>query len=168
MSGADLTNPLFIFICLMTVLLALFIYEVIRTPLEISRATEQPVLNLPEPPPPGPAAPAAPPALPVRQAPVFPAGSGAQPAMAGQAGNGAYSARHASAYAPVVSRPKVTGGPPWGPAPKPPDLEDRAFLSAGHPVGLPSLSAGHPARLASGRLTGTARWHDFVHGDPGP
>jgi hypothetical protein len=49
-------------------LLVMFIVQVIRTPPELAEATEQPVLNLPEPPPPAPAAPAPPPALPVRRA----------------------------------------------------------------------------------------------------
>jgi hypothetical protein len=53
MSGPDLTNDgLFFLICLLTVLLVMFIVQVIRTPLELAGATEQPVLNLPEPPPP--------------------------------------------------------------------------------------------------------------------
>jgi len=156
MSATDLTNDgLFFLICLLTVLLVLFIVQVIRTPLPLARAAEQPVLNLPEPPPPAPAAPAPPPALPVRrpQAPAFPAG---EPAVNGHSGNGAYSARHASPYAPV-SRPKVTGGPPWGPAPMPPHLD-----------GQESLSAGHPARLPSGRSAGPAQRHAPARAAAGP
>lgn len=120
MSGADLTNPFFIFICLMTLLLVLFLYEVVRTPPELTGPTEQPVLNLPEPAPPAPAAPPLEPSPPParrQQAPVFPVAGG------GQSENGGYSARHASAYVPVVSRPKVSGRPPWDPAPEPPDLD---------------------------------------------
>jgi hypothetical protein len=156
MSGADLTNEgLFFLLCLLTVLLVMFIVQVIRTPLEVARPAEQPVLNLPEPPPPVPAGPAPPRALPVRrpQVPAFPA---AEPAMNGQSGNGAYSARHASPYAPV-SRPEVTGGPPWGPAPRPSDLD-----------GAESLSAGHPARLPSGRSAGPAQWHALARAAAGP
>jgi hypothetical protein len=132
MSGPDLTNDgLFFLICLLTVLLVMFIVQVIRTPLEFAGATEQPVLNLPEPPPPAPAAPATPappPALPVRRppVPVFPAAPGA---MNGQSGNGGYTARHASAYVPVVSWPNVAGGPPWDPAPRPSDVDGRESLS---------------------------------------
>jgi hypothetical protein len=147
MSGADLTNLLVIFICLMTVLLVLFLYGVIRTSPELASATGQPVLNLPEPPPPAPAAPASPSpaaaALPVRrplQIPMF-------PAVAGQSGNG-YSARHASAYVPVPW-PTVSGGPPWDPAPRPPDGNGRASLPARQPARLPSLRAGRPASLPS-------------------
>jgi hypothetical protein len=142
MSGADLTNEgLFFLLCLLTVLLVMFIVQVIRTPLEVARPAEQPVLNLPEPPPPAPAAPAPSPALPVRrpQVPAFPA---TEPAMNGQSGNGGYSARHASVYVPMVSRPRVTGGPPWDPAPRPRDLDGRESLSAGHPARLTSLSGG--------------------------
>jgi hypothetical protein len=133
MRGPDLANDgLFFLICLLTVLLVMFIVQVIRTPLELAEATEQPVLNLPEPPPPAPAAPAPPPALPVRRPPVpaFPAAPGA---MNGQPVNGGYTARHASAYVPVDSWPKVTGGPPWDPAPRPPDVDGRESLS---PFGL--------------------------------
>jgi len=151
MSGAELTNDsLFFLICLLTLLLVLFIVQVIRTPLEVARPTGQPVLNLPEPPPPAPAALAPPPAMPLRrpQAPAFPT---AQPAVNGQSGNGGYAARHASVYAPMVSRPEVTGGPPWGPAPRPPDQDGRESLSAGHPARLPSLSAGHRATLPPAR-----------------
>jgi hypothetical protein len=107
----------------MTVLLVLFIVQVIRTPLEPARPTQQPVLNLPEPRPLAPAMPAPSPALPVRR-PQVPA---AQPAMNGQSGNGDYSARHASVDVPMVNQPDVTGGPPWDPAPRPPDLDGRDF-----------------------------------------
>src|SRR5215469_15865570 len=167
MSGADLTNEgLFFLICLLTLLLVMFIVQVIRTPLEVARPAEQPVLNLPEPPPPAPAMPAA---LPVRwpPAPAFPA---AQPAVNGQSGNGGYSARHASVYVPMVSRPSVTGGPPWGPAPRPSDLDDpeSLSLSAGQPAHLPSLSAGHRASLPPGLPAGFAGWHHCAHGDPRP
>jgi hypothetical protein len=44
---------------------------------------------------------------------VMPAGTG------GQAGNRHYPARHVAGTFP---RPPVTGGPPWAPAPKPPDI----------------------------------------------
>jgi hypothetical protein len=168
MSGPDLMNDgLFFLICLLTVLLVMFIVQVIRTPLELARPADQPVLNLPEPPPPAPAAPAPPPALPARrpQVPAFPA---AQPAMNGQSGNGGYSARHASAYQSMVSRPEVTGAPPWDPAPRPPDLDGRESLSAGHPASWPSLSVGHRASLPPGCSAGRARWHALVHGDPSP
>src|SRR5215469_11245994 len=107
MGGSDLTNDgLFFLICLLTVLLVLFIVQVIRTPLEVARPTEQPVLNLPEPPPPAPAVTAPPQGLPVRrpQVPAFPA---TEPAMNGRFGNGGYSARHASVYVPMVARPNV-------------------------------------------------------------
>jgi hypothetical protein len=182
MSGADLTNLFFVLICLMTVLLVLFLYEVVRTPLELARATEQPVLNLPEPPPPVPAAPPSPPraaaALPVRrppQVPMFPVFSAGP---AGQPGNGNYAARHASPYVPV-SRPRVAGGPPWDLAPRPQDGNGRASLPVRHPGRLPSLwsarpasspwlSAGRQASLPSGDHADSMRWHDLVHGDPGP
>ena len=148
MSGADLTNLFFVLICLMTVLLVLFLYEVVRTPPELARATEQPVLNLPEPPPPAPAAPPSPPraatALPVRRPPQVPMFAVFSAGAAGQPGNGSYAARHASPYMPV-SRPTVVGGPPWDPAPRPPDGNGGASLSARRPVRLPSLWAGRPA-----------------------
>jgi Rhomboid family len=168
MSGADLTNLYFVLICLMAVLLVLFLYEVVRTPLELARATEQPVLNLPEPPPPAPAAPAAPSraaaALPVRRPPQIPTFPVFSAGAAGQTGNGSYAARHASPYVPI-SRTRVAGGPPWDPAPRPSDGNGRASLPARHPGRLPSLwaarpasspclSAGRRANLASGRLLG--------------
>src|SRR5215469_6563327 len=163
MGGSDLTNDgLFFLICLLTVLLVLFIVQVIRTPLEVARPTEQPVLNLPEPPPPAPAVPVPPAALPV---PAFPA---TEPAMNGQSGNGGYSARHASVYVPIFARPKVTGGPPWDPAPRPPDADGPEALSAGRPARLPSLPAGHRHSLPPGLPTGFARWHHCAHGDPRP
>ena len=168
MSGADLTNGgLFFLIYLLTLLLVMFIVQVIRTPLEVARPAEQPVLNLPEPPPPAPAAPAAAPALPLRrpQAPAFPT---AQPAVNGQSGNGGYAARHASVYAPMVSPPNVSGGPPWGPAPRPPDQDGRESLSAGHPARLLSLSAGRSATFPPGLPAGSAGWHHCAHGDPRP
>ena len=59
--------------------------------------------------------------LPPRPAPdPRPADAAATPAgTTGQDGNRRYPARHVAGTLP---RPPVTGGPPWAPAPKPPDI----------------------------------------------
>jgi hypothetical protein len=155
MSGAALTNDgLLGLVLVMTGLLVMFIVEIVRLPPELARPTEQPVLNLPEPPPPAPAAPA--PVLPVRR-PRVPAGmngAAGQPGMtglaelaglAGLSGNGAHAPRHAAQPPPVITRPQVSGGPPWDPAPKPPGLDNEG------PGRITPLSAGIPARPGPAR-----------------
>lgn len=127
MSGAALTNDgLLGLILLMTALLMLFLFEIVRLPPQLARPTEQPVLNLPEPPPPAPPAPPVPPpALPSRRPRTHAAVNGASRAgLAGLTGNPAPAPRHAAGAPPVIIRPKVSGGPPWGPAPKPPGLDE--------------------------------------------
>jgi len=124
---------IFFLVLFLALLLVLFIYAVIRVPPELADSQEQPVLDLPEPPPLVPTAPASQP-LPVRRprtlappvaAPPVPASPvPAPPAPAfGGSSNGGYAARHATVAVPVITAPKVSGGPPWGPAPKPPGLE---------------------------------------------
>jgi hypothetical protein len=121
---------IFFLVLFLTLLLLLFIYAVIRVPPELAGSQEQPVLDLPEPPAPAPPA-AGPQPLPVRRprapappAPPVPSASPAPSAGAfGQSSNGGYAARHATVAVPVITPPKVSGGPPWGPAPKPPGLE---------------------------------------------
>jgi hypothetical protein len=161
MSGAALNDGLLGLVLVMTGLLAMFIFEIVRLPPELARPTEQPVLNLPEPPPPAPAVPA--PVLPVRR-PRMPAamtGAAGQPGVAGLAGlggNGAHAPRHAAQPPPVIVRPKVSGAPPWGPAPKPPGVDGEG------PGWLMPLSAGIPARPPPSRASGlrrvapSARW----------
>ena len=113
MSHAALVNVV-LFWCVvgLTLLLAMFLYAVIAMPHEDAVPTEPPVLKTPAPPPPSPVK--RPPAT------VLPAGS------VGQRGGAGYAPRHADALEPeqkVVQRPEVSGGPPWGPAPKPPGLD---------------------------------------------
>jgi hypothetical protein len=123
MSGTMTDEGIFFLVLFLALLLVLFIYAVIRVPPELADSQEQPVLDLPEPPPPAPTAPAPQP-LPVRRprtlAPPVPAPP--VPVFGGP-GNGGYAARHATVAVPVITPPKVSGGPPWGPAPKPPGLE---------------------------------------------
>ena len=133
MSGTMTDKGIFFLVLFLALLLVLFIYAVIRVPPELADSQEQPVLDQPEPPPPVPTAPAHQP-LPVRRprtltppvaaspvpAPAVPAA--AAPAFGGPS-NGGYAARHATVAVPVITAPKVSGGPPWGPAPKPPGLE---------------------------------------------
>ena len=128
MSGTMTDKGIFFLVLFLALLLVLFIYAVIRVPPELADSQEQPVLDLPEPPPSAPTAPAPQP-LPVRRprtlappvaAPPVPAP--AAPAFGGSS-NGGYAARHATVAVPVITAPKVSGGPPWGPAPKPPGLE---------------------------------------------
>ncbi len=128
MSGTMTDKGIFFLVLFLALLLVLFIYAVIRVPPELADSQEHPVLDLPEPPPPAPTAPAPQP-LPVRRprtlAPPVPAPPvPAPPAPAfGGSSNGGYAARHATVAVPVITAPKVSGGPPWGPAPKPPGLE---------------------------------------------
>jgi len=133
MSGTMTDKGIFFLVLFLALLLVLFIYAVIRVPPELADSQEQPVLDQPEAPPPVPTAPAHQP-LPVRRprtltppvaaspvaAPAVPAA--AAPAFGGSS-NGGYAARHATVAVPVITAPKVSGGPPWGPAPKPPGLE---------------------------------------------
>jgi hypothetical protein len=133
MSGTMTDKGIFFLVLFLALLLVLFIYAVIRVPPELADSQEQPVLDLPEPSPPAPTAPAPQP-LPVRRprslappvpAPAVPPPPVPAPAAAafGGSGNGGYAARHATVAVPVITAPKVSGGPPWGPAPKPPGLE---------------------------------------------
>jgi len=138
MSGTMTDKGIFFLVLFLALLLVLFIYAVIRVPPELADSQEQPVLDQPEAPPPVPTAPAHQP-LPVRRprtltppvaaspvpAPAVPAPAvpaAAAPAFGGSS-NGGYAARHATVAVPVITAPKVSGGPPWGPAPKPPGLE---------------------------------------------
>jgi hypothetical protein len=120
MSGTTADEAIFFLVLFLALLLVLFIFAVIRVPPELADSQEQPVLDLPEPPP-LPLAPAgpAPQPLPVRRPRTL-----APPAPAfGGSSNGGYAARHATVAVPVITPPTVSGGPPWGPAPKPPGLE---------------------------------------------
>ena len=128
MSGTMTDKGIFFLVLFLALLLVLFIYAVIRVPPELAGSQEQPVLDQPEPPPSAPTAPAPQP-LPVRRprtlAPpvaASPVPAPAAPAFGGSS-NGGYAARHATVAVPVITAPKVSGGPPWGPAPKPPGLE---------------------------------------------
>jgi hypothetical protein len=128
MSGTMTDKGIFFLVLFLALLLVLFIYAVIRVPPELADSQEQPVLDQPEPPPSAPTAPAPQP-LPVRRprtlAPpvaASPVPAPAAPAFGGSS-NGGYAARHATVAVPVITAPKVSGGPPWGPAPKPPGLE---------------------------------------------
>jgi hypothetical protein len=133
MSGTMTDKGIFFLVLFLALLLVLFIYAVIRVPPELADSQEQPVLDLPEPPPSAATAPAPQP-LPVRRprtlappvaappVPAPPVPAPAAPAFGGSS-NGGYAARHATAAVPVITAPKVSGGPPWGPAPKPPGLE---------------------------------------------
>jgi hypothetical protein len=110
MSQAGMANDgVFCFMVVLTLLLVMFIYAVISTPPEPADSPEPPVLK--------PAAPPSPPPLPVRPRATTPP-SGA----ADQSGDAGYAARHASAAVPVIEPPKVSGGPPWGPASMPPGM----------------------------------------------
>ena len=133
MSGTMTDKGIFFLVLFLALLLVLFIYAVIRVPPELADSQEQPVLDLPGPPPSAPTAPAPQP-LPVRRprtlappvaAPAVPAPAVPAPAAPAFGGpsNGGYAARHATVAVPVITAPKVSGGPPWGPAPKPPGLE---------------------------------------------
>jgi hypothetical protein len=133
MSGTMTDKGIFFLVLFLALLLVLFIYAVIRVPPELADSQEQPVLDLPEPSPLAPTA-SAPQPLPVRRprslappvpAPAVPPPPVPAPAAAafGGSGNGGYAARHATVAVPVITAPKVSGGPPWGPAPKPPGLE---------------------------------------------
>jgi hypothetical protein len=114
MSHATLADDgLLGFVVLLTLLLMTFLYAVIRAPLEPEDSPEPPVIKTLV------LSPPAPPALPARsrpQAAALPAGP------AGQYGDASYAARHATAVVAVIRPPAVSGGPPWGPAPKPPGL----------------------------------------------
>jgi hypothetical protein len=119
-SGTLTDRGVFFLVLFLTLLLILFIYAVITMPPEAAGSQEQPVLDMPAPPMPAPPAPAPEP-LPVRRPRTL--ASQPQPGAFGQPGNGGYAARHATVAVPVITPPKVSGGPPWGPAPKPPGVE---------------------------------------------
>lgn len=102
-------DGLFLLLALMVLLLVMFLYAVITLSPEDAIRTEPPVLNLPAPPPPSPV---------VRwsQTPPVPA------AAAGQPRHAAGPAWKSDALVPAphgVHRPKISGGPPWEPAPRP-------------------------------------------------
>ena len=106
MTRAALVNGVvFWLVVVMTVLLVMFIYAVITTPRQDAAPAEPPVLE-----------PSAldwttSAALPAQRplAPASPAG------VTGQPGGTGYPARHTTAAAPVISPPKASSGPRWGP-----------------------------------------------------
>jgi hypothetical protein len=163
MSRAALMNEgVLCLMILMTALLASFIYQIVRLPPELARPAEQSVLNLPEPPPPAPPVPALPlparrprPPLPARRSRPAASVTGA----AGPPGQAGHPVPGAAAAVPVSSRPKVSGAPPWGPAPRPPGLDEAAGYSM-------QLSAPIPADPPAGQPAGPGRWHHRLHGDP--
>lgn len=118
MTGTLADRGAFFLVLFLALLLILFIYAVITMPPEAAGSEEQPALDTPAPALPAPSAPAPEP-LPVRR----PRTVTSQPGAFGQSGNGGYAARHATVAVPVITSPKVSGGPPWGPAPKPPGVE---------------------------------------------
>lgn len=106
MTDTALVNDVVLWLVIvMALLLVMFIYAVIVTP-PPGDAAEPPELEPPELGPPAPAA-----ALPAPRplAPMSPAGA------AGLAGDAVYPARHTRAAAPVISPPKVSSRPRWGP-----------------------------------------------------
>ena len=110
MSRADLVNNGFFFIvAFLALLLLMCLYAVIALSPEDSVRTEPPTLRAPTQPPRA--------ARPQLRPATALAGD------AGRSGAAGYAARHATAAAPVTNRPKVSGRPPWGPAPRPPGLD---------------------------------------------
>jgi hypothetical protein len=103
-----INDGLLLLLTLMTLLLVMFVYAVIMLAPQDAVRTEPPVLNLPAPSPP----PLASPWL--------------QTAAAGQPGHTASPARHLDALPTgpsAVPRRRVSGRPPWEPAPQPPRPE---------------------------------------------
>ena len=103
-------DGLFLLLALMTLLLVMFLYAVITLSPEDAIRTEPPVLTLRAPPP----------ASPVSRWPQTPA---VPAAAAGQLSHTVGPAWDSDAPVPApdgVHRPKVSGGPPWEPAPRPP------------------------------------------------
>jgi hypothetical protein len=103
-------DGVFLLLALMTLLLVMFLYAVITLSPEDAIRTEPPMLHLPAPLP----------ASPVSrwpQTPAVPAAAAGQPShTVGLAWDS-----DAPVSAPDgVHRPKVSGGPPWEPAPRPP------------------------------------------------
>jgi hypothetical protein len=101
-----INDGLLLLLALMTLLLVMFVYAVIKLSPQDAVRTEPPVLNLP-----------APPSL---------ASPWLQTAAAGQPGHTASPARHLDALPSgpsAVPRRRVSGRPPWEPAPKPPRSE---------------------------------------------
>jgi hypothetical protein len=104
--AALVSDGVFWLVIFMTVLLAMFVYAVVVTPLEpADRSAEEPALGPLGLPPPAPV-----PALPARrpQAPASPAGP-ARPS-----GGASYAARHTPAAAPVIFAPRAPSGPRRG------------------------------------------------------
>ena len=102
-------DGLLLLLALMTLLLVMFLYAVITLSPEDAIGSEPPVLNLPAPPPPSPVGQWS-------QTRAVPAAAAGQPShTAGPAWNS-----DAPVPAPYrVHRPKVSGRPPWEPAPRP-------------------------------------------------
>ena len=103
-------DGLLLLLALMTLLLVMFVYAVIMLSPQDAVRTEPPMLNLPAPS-------LTPSASPRLQTPAAPA------AAAGQPGHTASPAWHLDAPprpGPAVPRRRVSGTPPWEPAPQPP------------------------------------------------
>jgi hypothetical protein len=106
-------DGLLLLLALMTLLLVMFVYAVITLSPQDAVRTEPPVLHLPAPSPRPPASP-------------WPQTAAAPAAAAGQPGHTASPARPLDALPPApsaVSRRRVSGTPPWEPAPRPPRPE---------------------------------------------
>jgi len=100
--AALVDGVVFWLVVVMTVLLVMFIYAVITTPRQDAAPAEPPVLE--------------PSALEWTARPAQRSLAPASPAgVTGQPGGTGYPARHGHAAAPVISPPKVSSGPRWGP-----------------------------------------------------
>ena len=101
---------LLLLLALMTLLLVMFVYAVITLSPQDAVRTEPPVLHLPAPSPPPPASP-------------WPQTAAAPAAAAGRPGHTVGPAWPLDALLPApsaVPRRRVSGTPPWEPAPRPP------------------------------------------------
>ena len=106
-------DGLLLLLALMTLLLVMFVYAVIMLSPQDAVRTEPPMLHLPAPSPPPSASP-------------WPQTAAAPAAAAGRPGHTASPAWHLDAppvRAQRVPRRRVSGTPPWEPAPRPPRPE---------------------------------------------
>jgi len=135
---ALVNGVLFWLLVVMALLLVMFIYAVITTPPQDAAPAEPPVL---EPSALEWTAPAT--ALPAQRplAPTSPAN------VTGQPGGTGYPARHSPAAAPVISSPKASSGPRWGPVGA--SILAIAGLATAMTGGRMFLGTGHAVKACS-------------------
>jgi len=149
MSRSALVNDGFlafvVLLVLLVLLLAMSFVAVIRVPRWAGSPSDQDTQDEPGHPVPSHAGPAQGGARPPGTQAGAPSGPSVPASATGQSGEPDYPARHVTGPVPglgTVAAPKVSGSPPWEPAPRPPGQEELVKLSRALTYNEPDRSAG--------------------------